>query len=51
MFIKTNTTNYPDALICEAEGLESLRELLVQVGVEHLRIPQVAEVDQHQPDC
>ncbi|MFB2762169.1 MULTISPECIES: hypothetical protein [Marinobacter] len=51
MFVKTNTTGFSDALTREAEGLESLREALVQVGVEHLRIPQVAEVDQHQLDC
>ena len=26
MHVKTNTTGYADALICEAEGLESLRD-------------------------
>jgi fructosamine-3-kinase len=48
MFVKTNTTGFSDALTREAEGLESLREALVQAGVEHVRIPEVAEVDQHQ---
>ncbi|ERS82115.1 fructosamine kinase [Marinobacter sp. C1S70] len=47
MHVKTNTTGYADALICEAEGLESLRDGLQQAGVEALRIPEVVEVSQH----
>ncbi|MEC8898749.1 MULTISPECIES: fructosamine kinase family protein [unclassified Marinobacter] len=47
MHVKTNTTGYADALICEAEGLESLRDGLQQAGVEALRIPEVMEVNQH----
>lgn len=45
MHVKTNTTGYADALICEAEGLESLRDGLQQAGVEALRIPEVVEAD------
>ncbi|MBD3641082.1 MAG: fructosamine kinase family protein [Marinobacter sp.] len=45
MFIKHNTTGFADALICEAEGLESLRSALTQAGVTDVRIPEVARVD------
>lgn len=45
MFTKQNTTGFDDALICEAEGLESLRGALAQAGVESVRIPEVARVN------
>lgn len=45
MFTKHNTTGFADALICEAEGLESLRSALAQAGVADVRIPEVARVD------
>lgn len=45
MFTKHNTTGFTDALICEAEGLESLRSALVQAGVTDVRIPEVVRVD------
>lgn len=46
IFTKQNTTGHPDALICEAEGLESLRTALLEAGVSDLRVPEVHRVDE-----
>jgi len=45
MFTKHNTTGFTDALICEAEGLESLRTALEQAGVTDVHVPEVTRVD------
>ncbi|MCG7199760.1 fructosamine kinase family protein [Marinobacter pelagius] len=45
MFTKHNTTRFADALICEAEGLESLRAALEQAGVIGIRVPEVLRVN------
>ncbi|QSP93998.1 fructosamine kinase family protein [Marinobacter salinisoli] len=42
--LKANTSGYSDALMCEAEGLESLRSALQLAGVSALRIPEVFSV-------
>ncbi len=44
VFRKRNETGYANALICEAEGLESLREALRDAGVSGIRIPEVLSV-------
>ncbi|AOY87854.1 fructosamine kinase [Marinobacter salinus] len=46
IFTKRNTTGQSDALICEAEGLESLREALLEAGVSGLRVPELYRVDE-----
>lgn len=46
MFIKTNSTGYADALVCEAEGLESLRAALAQAGEHRIAIPEVYRVNE-----
>src|SRR5690606_17122166 len=48
MFIKSNSGNYPDALVREAEGLACLRDLLEQTQNPYLSIPQVFEVNETQ---
>lgn len=47
-YTKRNATAYPDALICEAEGLEQLAGALEQAGVRGLRVPEVRRVDREQ---
>lgn len=46
IFRKPNTTGYPDALICEAEGLQYLSDALRSVGVSGIRVPEVMRVDE-----
>lgn len=46
LFSKRNTTEYADALVCEAEGLEQLGSALREAGVSGLRIPEVYRVDE-----
>lgn len=46
MFCKHNTTGFADALVCEAEGLESLRSALMEAGVTDVRVPEVLRVNQ-----
>lgn len=47
-FIKYNQSQFSDSLICEATGLELLRETLVKTGNDFIKIPQVFEVNQKQ---
>ncbi|MEC7378021.1 MAG: fructosamine kinase family protein [Pseudomonadota bacterium] len=44
--IKRNTTDYPDALMCEAEGLAALADGLKTAGVSAVQVPQVYRVDE-----
>ena len=44
--LKHNTTGYNDALICEAEGLESLAGGLDEAGVTGIGVPNVYRVDE-----
>ncbi|MDO6442208.1 fructosamine kinase family protein [Marinobacter sp. 2_MG-2023] len=46
VFIKPNSTGYADALVCEAKGLESLREVLRDQGISCLRVPEVYSVSE-----
>ncbi|MEE3170484.1 MAG: fructosamine kinase family protein [Pseudomonadota bacterium] len=45
-FTKRNTTGYPDALICEAEGLAALADGLKAAGVSAVQVPRVFRVDE-----
>lgn len=45
IYTKRNATGYPDALICEAEGLQQLSGTLESAGVCGLRVPEVKRVD------
>ncbi|KEF32516.1 fructosamine kinase [Marinobacter nitratireducens] len=45
IFRKQNATVYPDALICEAEGLECLAEELQKSG-SMVRVPRIQHVDE-----
>ncbi|MDL0431881.1 fructosamine kinase family protein [Marinobacter sp. TBZ242] len=47
-FIKHNSTSFPDALLCEARGLELLAETLRLAGVSKLRVPDVKSVSQRE---
>jgi fructosamine-3-kinase len=44
VFTKHNGAGYADALICEAEGLDSLRAALRDAGVFCIRVPEVRSV-------
>ena len=44
-FIKHNHTPFPDTLLREAEGLESLRAGLRQAGVREIRLPEIYAAD------
>lgn len=44
--VKHNTTGYADALICEAEGLESLARGLDEAGATGIGVPNVFRVDE-----
>lgn len=45
VFSKHNRTGFSDWLICEAEGLEALRQALLQAGArDRLQVPEVHEV-------
>jgi len=46
VFTKPNVTGYADALICEAEGLESLREVLRDQEVSFLGVPEIHRVSE-----
>lgn len=46
IFRKQNTTGYPDALICEAEGLQYLSDSLQSAGVSRIRVPEVVRADE-----
>ncbi|WP_279338314.1 fructosamine kinase family protein [Tamilnaduibacter salinus] len=46
MFRKTNDTPHSDALLCEAEGLEALRQALSQAGESRLKVPRVYDADE-----
>lgn len=48
VFTKRNGTGYADALICEVEGLDSLRAALHDAGVSDIRVPEVYAVDETQ---
>jgi fructosamine-3-kinase len=43
-FTKRNTSGYDDALICEAQGLDALRQALEQADVRAVRVPRVFRV-------
>lgn len=43
--LKHNATDYADALICEAEGLERLASALDEAGVTGIGVPRVHRVD------
>lgn len=43
-FVKQNSSSFPDALLCEARGLEVLADLLKTAGVSGLRVPEVKAV-------
>lgn len=43
-FVKQNASSFPDALLCEARGLEVLSETLRAAGVSELRVPGVKSV-------
>ncbi|AOE49798.1 fructosamine kinase family protein [Kangiella sediminilitoris] len=45
-FVKHNSSQYPQQLIREADGLELLRETIKQHKVPHLRIPTVKSVNE-----
>lgn len=47
-FIKYNQSQFSDSLICEANGLELLRETLAYTGDNFIKIPQVFAVSQKQ---
>lgn len=47
-FIKHNSSSYPDALFCEARGLEILAETLRLAGVSRLRVPDVKSVSERE---
>lgn len=44
MHTKRNDTRYSDALLCEAEGLELLRDAVTTAGVKRVRVPEVFSV-------
>ncbi|WP_100640228.1 fructosamine kinase family protein [Marinobacter salexigens] len=46
VFTKHNETGYANALICEAEGLESLRAALRDAGVSRIQVPEVHSVSE-----
>lgn len=46
MHTKENDTRYSDALFCEAEGLELLREAVAMAGVKEVRVPEVFSVSE-----
>lgn len=46
IYTKHNTTGFPDALICEAEGLECLSGALQAAGVNNVRIPEIFRVNE-----
>lgn len=46
MYIKKNETGFADALICEAEGLELIRNAIEQAGVTGVRVPDVYSVSE-----
>lgn len=45
-FRKTNDTPHRDTLLCEAEGLEALRQVLSQAGESRLKVPRVHDADE-----
>ncbi len=47
-FVKHNATSFPDALLCEARGLERLAETLAAAGVSGLRVPRVLSVSEQE---
>lgn len=46
VFTKRNGTEYTDALVCEVEGLDSLRAALRDAGVSSIRVPKVYAVSE-----
>ncbi|MGO1462962.1 MAG: fructosamine kinase family protein [Marinobacter sp.] len=46
VFTKQNSTEYADALICEEEGLDSLRVALRNANVSGIRVPEVYAVSE-----
>lgn len=46
--LKHNATDYADALICEAEGLERLASALDEAGVTGIGVPRVHRVDENE---
>lgn len=46
LHIKHNNTGFPDALLCEAEGLEQLSNALQAAGVCDVRVPEVSRVNE-----
>lgn len=44
IFTKRNNTGYSDALICEVDGLESLRQAFISAGVSDVRLPEVCSI-------
>lgn len=44
--IKINGSRYADALLCEAEGLELLRDAVAMAGIEGIRVPEVFSVSE-----
>ncbi|PXX92458.1 fructosamine kinase [Marinobacter vulgaris] len=47
-FIKHNSTSFPEALLCEARGLEVLADTLKTAGVTELRVPPVNAVSEQE---
>ncbi|MCZ4284418.1 MULTISPECIES: fructosamine kinase family protein [Marinobacter] len=47
-FVKQNPSSFPDALLCEARGLEVLAGTLRAAGVSGLRVPEVKAVSAHE---
>jgi len=43
-FVKHNSTSFPDALLCEARGLEVLAQTLREAGISKIRVPDVKSV-------
>ncbi|MEX2367392.1 MAG: fructosamine kinase family protein, partial [Pseudohongiellaceae bacterium] len=48
MHTKKNGTQFADALLCEAEGLELLREALTMAGVKGVQVPECFLVNEGQ---
>lgn len=46
MRTKENDTRYSNALFCEAEGLELLREAVAKAGVKEVKVPEVFSVSE-----
>ena len=48
IFTKINQSRFKDSLICEAEGLELLKQIIDEQDIPHLKIPEVKFVNQQE---